>query len=195
MPLLRYNLAPTLNGLIASAPAPSDANTTPWIVDDPTIDFDSLYAEFSTFIMGRKTYETFLSLAPNPLAGRDKESVVVFTRNPDKKREWGGDVTVVDGDVAEYVKRLKQEQGKKDIWLMGGGEVAGLLMRAGLVDTVEAAIMPAVAVTAGGGMNMFGEGTGGNEVDEGKGWWKLELEELERKETGILMTRYKVLYD
>ncbi|KXX74109.1 Uncharacterized protein YwjB [Madurella mycetomatis] len=171
MPLLRYNLAPTLNGLVASAPAPGslDANTTPWIVDDPTIDFDALYAEFSTFIMGRKTYETFLSLSPNPLAGRDKGSVVVFTRNPGKKREWEGSITVVDGDVADYVRKLRQEKGKKDIWLMGGGEVAGLLMRAGLVDTVEAAIMPAVAVTAGGGMNMFGEGAGVNKVDGGRG--------------------------
>lgn len=202
MPLLRYNLAPTLNGLIASAPTPgpgdsnSSQNTTPWIVEDPTIDFAALYAEFSTFIMGRKTYETFLSLGPNPLAGRDRASVVVFTRDAEKKKAWEADVTVVGEDAVGFVRRLKQQAqnagGQGDIWLMGGGELAGLLLRAGLVDTVEAAIMPAVALTGGGGMNMFGEGTG---EEGGKDWWKLELEAVERKETGILMTRYKVVYD
>ncbi|KAK4152694.1 dihydrofolate reductase-like domain-containing protein [Chaetomidium leptoderma] len=195
MPLLRYNVAPTLNGLIAS-PSNSPADTTPWIVDDATIDFAALYAQFSAFIMGRKTYETFLALSPNPLAGRDKTSVVVFTRSPEKKRQWGEAVTIVDDDVVGFVKGLQQEQGKKDIWLIGGGEVAGLLMRARLVDTVEAAIMPVVATGAsGGGMSMFGQGTEGKEGDGGRGWWRLELEELEKKETGIVMTRYRVKYD
>ncbi|KAH6844571.1 hypothetical protein B0I37DRAFT_416173 [Chaetomium sp. MPI-CAGE-AT-0009] len=136
-PLLRYNLAPTLNGLIASLPS----HTTPWIVEDPTIDFDAL------------------------------ESVVVFTRDVRGVEEkWGREVTVVGEGVVEFVRGLKLKEGEgrgKDIWLMGGGELAGLLMRAGLVDVVEAAVMPVV-------------------VEQGK---------AEALKSGILMTRYRVVYD
>ncbi|KAK4097271.1 dihydrofolate reductase [Parathielavia hyrcaniae] len=202
MPLLRYNLAPTLNGYIASLPS----HGTPWIVEDATIDFGALYAEFSAFVMGRKTYETLLALEPNPLAGRPRESVVVFSRDERFKREFGGGaVTVVDGEAGvEVVRRLKESDSEsesgvgykeeKDVWLMGGGELAGLLMRRGLVDVVETAIMPVVVTE---GVKMFGEGKVGGDRDGDKGevGWRLVLDKAERLETGILMTRYGVLYD
>lgn len=188
--LLRYNLAPTLNGVIASLPS----HTTPWIVSDATISFPALYASFSTFIMGRRTYETFLAMGAtggegNPLAGRPRESVVVFTRDGDKARAWEeqGGVTVVGEGMVEFVRGLKEKEGEEgDIWLMGGGEVAGVLMRAGLVDVVEAAIMPVVVL--GEGVRMFGEGVEGGD-------WKLVLESVEGLESGIVMTRYRVVYD
>ncbi|KAG7284529.1 hypothetical protein NEMBOFW57_010904 [Staphylotrichum longicolle] len=125
--LLRYNLAPTLNGVIASDPSRSS---------DASISFPTLYASFSTFIMGRRTYETFLAMgttggdeSENPLAGRPRESVVVFTRDEDKAREWEaqGGVTVVREGMVEFVRGLKEKEGEEgDIWLMGGGEVAGV---------------------------------------------------------------------
>ena len=195
-PLLRYNLAPTLNGLIASQPR----HSTPWITPDPTIDFAALYAEFDRFVMGRKTYETFLAMpaGENPLAGRPRESVVVFTRDEGRRRAWEGVVTVVGEGVVECVRGLKERGGeagegggkRKDIWLMGGGELAGLLLRAGLVDVVEAAIMP---VVVGQGVKMFGER--GGEGDKGEEGWKLVLEKAEALKSGILMTRYRVVYD
>jgi riboflavin biosynthesis pyrimidine reductase len=76
---------------------------------------------------------------------------------------------------------------------MGGGELAGLLLRAGLVDVVEAAIMPVIVPN---GVGMFGEGmlAGDGDGREERGW-KLVLEDVERKETGILMTRYRVVYE
>ncbi|KAK3896679.1 bifunctional deaminase-reductase domain protein [Staphylotrichum tortipilum] len=189
--LLRYNFAPTLNGTIASLPS----HTTPWIVSDPSISFPALYASFSTFIMGRKTYEALLAMAAagekNPLAGRPRESVVVFTRDTDKAREWDGegkgDVTVVKEGIVGFVRGLKEkEEGGGDIWLMGGGEVAGVLMRAGLVDVVEAAIMPVVVL--GEGVRMFGDAGDGGDL-------KLVLEKVEGLESGIVMTRYRVVYD
>jgi hypothetical protein len=38
---------------------------------------------------------------------------------------------------------------------------------------------------------LAGDGDG----DGGEGAWKLVLEDVERKETGILMTRYRVVYE
>ncbi|KAK1753627.1 dihydrofolate reductase-like domain-containing protein [Echria macrotheca] len=114
MPLLRYNVATTLDGFIAS----SDGSTS-WIIEDPTIDFDVLYAQFSLFIMGRKTYEVMLSYGRNPLAKYPKEAVVVVstTMKPD---EHPG-ITIVSEGVVEFVREHKREV-EKDIWIMGGGD-------------------------------------------------------------------------
>ncbi|KAK3309441.1 dihydrofolate reductase-like domain-containing protein [Chaetomium strumarium] len=200
--LLRYNLAPTLNGLIATLPSHSHA----WIVPDASIDFAALYAEFDTFVMGRKTYETFLSLPAheNPLVGRAKEDVVVVTGGSQggRRKEGWGDVTVIgsqgDAEVVRFVRRLKEEDAaaspgkekKKDIWLMGGGRLAGLLMREGLVDVVEAAIMPVVIER---GVGMFADG--GEGTEEGERVWKLKLESVRAMESGIVMTRYRVVHE
>jgi dihydrofolate reductase len=39
------------------------------------------------------------------------------------------------------VRELKAQPGK-DIWLYGGGELFGTLLKAGLVDSVEVAVIP-----------------------------------------------------
>jgi dihydrofolate reductase len=51
-----------------------------------------------------------------------------------------GEVLVPDG-VEDTVAALRAEPGK-DIWLFGGGLLFRSLLDAGLVDTVEVAIMP-----------------------------------------------------
>jgi dihydrofolate reductase len=47
----------------------------------------------------------------------------------------------VSSDPAEHVRSLKARPGK-DIWLFGGGELFRTLLAAGLVDTVEPAVVP-----------------------------------------------------
>ncbi|KAK4443057.1 dihydrofolate reductase-like domain-containing protein [Podospora aff. communis PSN243] len=173
MRTVRYNFATTLDGFIAS-----QDHSTHWIVEDPTIDFDALYAEFSTFVMGRKTYEVLLKYG-NPLAGWPKEAVVVVSGT--MKPEEHPHATIECGDVVSCVRRLREGEGK-DIWVMGGGQLVGLLMEAGLVDVIEAAVMP---VVIGEGVPMV-SGLG-RDV-------KLKLEGVTQlKESGILMTRYRVL--
>jgi dihydrofolate reductase len=50
-------------------------------------------------------------------------------------------VTIVAEGAEETVAALRAETGK-DIWLFGGGSLFRSLLDAGLVDTVEVAIMP-----------------------------------------------------
>jgi len=47
---LRYQVAVSLDGFIAGPNGEAD-----WIVMDPSIDFDALFKEFDTVVMGRKT--------------------------------------------------------------------------------------------------------------------------------------------
>lgn len=48
---LRYQVATSLDGYIAGPNGEAD-----WIVMDPDIDFDELFAQFDTAVMGRKTF-------------------------------------------------------------------------------------------------------------------------------------------
>jgi dihydrofolate reductase len=50
-------------------------------------------------------------------------------------------VRIVNYDPGRYVADLKQEPGR-DIWLFGGGKLFRSLLDAGVVDTVEIAVMP-----------------------------------------------------
>jgi dihydrofolate reductase len=139
---LRYQVAASLDGYIAGPNGEYD-----WIVADPDIDFAALFAQFDTAVMGRKT---FLATQPpggdGALPGLD---VVVFSRTL-RPADFPA-VTVVGGDPAAHVRALKAAPGK-DIWLYGGGELFRTLLEAGLVDTVEPAVVP---VLLGGGIPLL----------------------------------------
>jgi dihydrofolate reductase len=136
---LRYNVAMSLDGCIAGPQGEFD-----WIVEDRTIDFDALFAEFDTLLMGRKTFEVMQAQGPGGPASRMRTIVVSSTLRP---ADHPG-VSIIRDGVAEKVDALKASPGK-DIWLFGGGTLFRGLLDAGLVDTVEVAVMP---VLLGGGI-------------------------------------------
>ena len=134
---LRYNVACSLDGFIADPDGGYD-----WIVDDKSIDFDALYAQFDTFVMGRKTWDVMQAQGDaNPLRGR---RVIVASRTLAASEG----VAVVRDDIVGAVSALKAEPAGRDIWLFGGSELAGALFAAGLVDRIETAVMP-VLLTRG----------------------------------------------
>ncbi|MGE0544863.1 MAG: dihydrofolate reductase family protein [Dehalococcoidia bacterium] len=139
---LRYQVATSLDGYIADP-----RGETGWIVNDPDIDFAALFAQFDTAVMGRKTFLTTLQLGgSDPLPGLD---IVVFSRTL-RPTDYPT-IAIVDGDPVKHVHALKATPGK-DIWLFGGGELFRTLLEAGLVDTVEPAVIP---VLLGDGIPML----------------------------------------
>ena len=129
---LRYQVAVSLDGFIAGPKGEYD-----WIVSDPSIDFAALFREFDTAVMGRKTYD--VARAQGVDASMPGIDVYVFSRTLPAK-EYPG-VRILNDDPRKVVAALKQKPGK-DIWLFGGGELFRSLLDAGLVDTVEVAVMP-----------------------------------------------------
>ena len=129
---LRYQVASSLDGFIATPNGGYD-----WIVMDPAIDFKALYNEFDAAVMGRKTYD--VGKAQGASVAMPGIDVVVFSRSLTPVDMKG--VRIVNDAPADVVRALKSRPGK-DIWLFGGGELFRALLDAGLVDTVELAVMP-----------------------------------------------------
>jgi dihydrofolate reductase len=129
---VRYQVAVSLDGFIAGPKGEYD-----WIVMDPSIDFAALFKEFDTAVMGRKTYEVMTAQGGHgAMPGLD---VVVFSRTL-RPTTYPG-VRIVSNDPGEVVAALKAQPGR-DIWLFGGGALFRSLLDAGVVDTVEVAVMP-----------------------------------------------------
>jgi dihydrofolate reductase len=135
---VRYQVAASLDGYIAGSQGEYD-----WIVPDPEIDFAALFAQFDTFLMGRRTF------AALPAGDVPRGKVIVFSRTLRPEDHPG--VTIVAGNERETVDALRKEPGK-DIWLFGGGELFRSFLDAGLVDTVEIAVIP---VLLGGGVPLL----------------------------------------
>ena len=135
---LRYQVAVSLDGFIAGPNGEYD-----WIVQEPSIDFAALFKEFDTAVMGRKTHEVMTAEGGNgAMPGLD---VIVFSRTLPAAEHRG--VRILNDDPREIVAALKAKPGR-DIWLFGGGALFRSLLDAGLVDTVEVAVMP-VLIGAG----------------------------------------------
>lgn len=138
---LRYSVAASLDGYIAGPNGEFD-----WIVIDPEIDFEAMYAGFSGLVMGRRSYDVFL--ATGGAVGPALPTYVYSRSLPEGERDG---VTFVR-DAAAHVRRLKQEAGEKPLWLWGGGDLFRQLAGAGVVDGVDVAVIP---VLLGGGIQLL----------------------------------------
>lgn len=169
---IRYVVAMSLDGYIAGPNGEAD-----WIIMDPDIDFAALFEEFDTLLMGRRTFEPMAQAGSGAMPGM-KTFVLSRTLQPQDYPE----VTIVADKAEETVAALRAETGK-DIWLFGGGVLFRSLAAAGLVDTVEVAVIP---VLLGNGISLLP-----SPADR----IKLELTSHKVFKTGIVILEYKVEQD
>src|SRR5262245_37181853 len=130
---VRYGVAVSLDGYIAGPKGEAD-----WIIMDPEFDFNALYKQFDTALIGRRTFEV-LTGGKKKGGAMPGMKTFVFSRTL-RQRDYPK-VTVVAEKAEETVAALRKETGK-DIWLFGGGLLFRSLLDAGLVDTVEVAVVP-----------------------------------------------------
>jgi dihydrofolate reductase len=110
-------------------------------------------------LLGRKTYDIFAAYWPKqdpsnmPTVPFNKATKYVVSGSS-PELTWENSV-LVDGDVAEKIKELKQQDGPM-LQVHGSGNMIQTLLKYDLVDELWLKIFP---VTLGNGKRLFAEGT------------------------------------
>ncbi|HYR64412.1 MAG TPA: dihydrofolate reductase family protein [Actinomycetota bacterium] len=112
-------------------------------------------AKMGALLLGRRTYEDFAGFWPhqtnNPFTDvLNNAQKYVASRMLQEPLPWGNS-TLLKGDAAEDVARLKEQPGK-DIVVLGSGELIRSLMGRSLVDEYVLLIHPLVL---GSGRRLF----------------------------------------
>lgn len=154
--------------------------------------FDEVFAEAITtgmaeaggFVLGRTTWEIFASYWPtapaevrgvaDPLNTLPKH---VASRTLSEPLGWSNS-TLIAGDVAEGIRRLKGETGK-DLHVFGSGDLVQTLIESDLIDEYRLMIHP---VVLGSGVRLFRDGTPRRPLD---------LVDTKASTTGVLITTYR----
>jgi dihydrofolate reductase len=109
-------------------------------------------------VFGRVTYEFMASFWPTPFAAQSNPIVVermnslpkfVFSRTLDKA-SWNN-TTLLKGDLATEVRKLKQDSGP-NLVIMGSGSIVAQLADAGLIDEYQIVMSP---IALGNGRTLF----------------------------------------
>ncbi len=172
-----YSLTNSLDNFIARADGGYD-----WILmgDEVMNEFTKFFNLFDTVLMGRKTYDVSFSQSQDSSQGETGfmgMKTYVFSRTI--KESPIAEVEVISENAGEFVRNLKNESGK-DIWLMGGGNLAASLLKEGLIDEISLTIQP---ILLGSGIPLFPDID--RQVD-------LQLVECRRYENGLVSVTYQV---
>jgi dihydrofolate reductase len=109
-------------------------------------------------VFGRVTYELMASFWPTPFAiesmpavaaGMNNMPKVVFSRTLDNA-SWNN-TTLLKGDPASEMRKMKQEAGE-NMAILGSGSVVSQLAQEGLIDEYQVVVNP---VVLGKGRTMF----------------------------------------
>jgi dihydrofolate reductase len=128
-----------------------------WVIADDDM-FEATGADYATsdaLLLGRRTYETFAASWPQrgsevPNADWMNSTRKYVASTTLESPEWNNS-TVIKGDVAEAVARLKQQDGK-DIMVNGSGALVRTLMRDHLLDELRLFLHP---IVVGSGIRLF----------------------------------------
>jgi len=100
--------------------------------------YNSLLNRIDTVVMGKGTYDTIRGFAMDYPYSNFKN--YVFSTSVSGSDEYA---TFINEDVDTFINHLKQQPGK-DIWLIGGGNLAGDFFKGNLIDEFQLAIAPII---------------------------------------------------
>jgi dihydrofolate reductase len=146
-----YYTATTLDGFLAD---PQDS--LDWLFEqdvDPagTGGYEEFIRGIGAIAMGATTYQWVLGHMQRTGEGwaYDVPCLVFSHRELAPITE---DVRIVSGDVREHHAELATAAGDRDVWVVGGGDLAGQFADAGLLNQMVVSIAP---VTLGAGRPLF----------------------------------------
>jgi dihydrofolate reductase len=151
----QYYSAASLDGYIASAD-----DTLDWLMgyegtySGPNVEpregsYERFYDDVGALVMGSVTYEFVLALGRGwPYEG--KPTWVLSSR--ELPRPEGADVRTVAAAVSELHEEMTAAAGERNLWVVGGGNVASQFADEGLLDEVIVTVVP---VVLGNGKPLF----------------------------------------
>ncbi|HEY4234253.1 MAG TPA: dihydrofolate reductase family protein [Lacipirellulaceae bacterium] len=141
-----FSVASSLDGRLAARDGGID-----WIQhsDEGMESLGDFWQSVDTILVGRKTYDFGRAKLGKSAPFAPGMKCYVFSRT----LKPGDDphVEVVSTDADKFIRKLKKQPGK-NIFLMGGGELAQSFFDAGLIDEVSLNIQP---ILLGGGPPLF----------------------------------------
>ncbi|MGH1549870.1 dihydrofolate reductase family protein [Leifsonia poae] len=146
-----FDTATTINGWIAD-----EQNSLTWLFAVPGGEEPAeglLPADATVMVEGRTTYEWVLAetdILAHPERWNEfhgERPCFVFTHRELPVPE-GADIRFVSGSVADALPTIREAAGDGDIWVVGGGDLAGQFLDAGALDEIAISIAP-VALTGG----------------------------------------------
>lgn len=168
---VRYNVAATLDGFIATADGGFD-----WIPEDPAVDFAAIFASIDTVLIGRRSYEAAQKMGMTLWSPTTR----VYLFSSTLTQADHPNVTLVRTDAGAAVEALRRETGDGEIWLFGGGALFQSLLAARQVDRIEVTIVP---VLLGGGIPL---------LSPGAPLTRLQLLDTHRYPSGMVTLAYEV---
>ncbi len=143
---IKLFIAASIDGNIAESDGGLD-----WLMKYPVnsetnYGYDDFFNSIDTVIMGGRTYRDILNM-DFTWPYKDK-TTYVLTRNSQKSKD---DIHFISDNIIEFVSELRNE-GRKDIWLVGGGEIISLFLSHELIDEM---IITTIPVILGDGIALF----------------------------------------
>jgi dihydrofolate reductase len=152
-----YYCAATLDGYVATA-----EDTLEWLTGyEGSFDgegaepmkgsYDPFYEGVGALVMGSTTYEWVLREVDDwPYEG--KPAWILSSRELPKPDSDGADVRVVEAEVSDLYDEMIAAAGERDLWVVGGGNVASQFADHGLLEEVHVTVVP---VVLGSGKPLF----------------------------------------
>src|SRR5215212_8820794 len=134
----------------------------PYFNDEMAEAIGAAMAASDAMLMGRVTYQEFAAFWPSQSSEDDQETTDYMNNTPkfvvskslEEPLEWNNS-TLIEGDVAEEISKLKQQAGK-DISITGSPTLVRSLLQDDLLDELRLMLHP---IVVGSGKRLFEEGS------------------------------------
>lgn len=143
-------------------------------------------AASDSMLLGRVTYEGFAAFWPSQTEDQgfagymNNTPKYVVSRTLEEPLEWQNS-TLIKGDAAEEITRLKQQPGK-DISITGSGTLVRSLLQDDLLDELRVMVHP---IVVGSGKRLF---------EEGDDKMVLRLVDMKTFSTGVVYLTYQLAH-
>jgi dihydrofolate reductase len=155
-----YYCATTLDGFIAEAD-----DTLDWLTGyDGSLEgtdvepveggYDEFYERVGALVLGSVTYEWLLEhvVSGGEWPYRGRPTWVLSSRDLPRPADAEADVRIVAAAVADLHAEMLAAAGERDLWVVGGGNLASQFADAGLLNEVRVTVVP---VVLGSGKPLF----------------------------------------